>query len=64
VERLMTENGKTTDLLRALIAIAMLAFAVGTLSACNTAEGLGKDVKAAGDAIEDTAEETEEEFED
>lgn len=27
-----------------------------TLSACNTIEGAGEDVEAAGDAIEDTAE--------
>jgi predicted small secreted protein len=28
------------------------------LSACNTMEGMGKDVSAAGDAVSDTAQET------
>lgn len=30
------------------------------LSGCNTMEGLGEDVEAAGEAIEDTAEEVDE----
>lgn len=38
-----------------LVALALTAAAV-TLSACNTTEGFGRDVEAAGDAIEDTAE--------
>lgn len=52
---------------RALITVCMLAFTVamlGTLTACNTTEGLGQDVEAAGDMIEETAEETEDELED
>jgi len=53
-----------TDLLKVLIAVSILAFTLGTLTACNTAEGLGQDVEAAGDVIEETAEETEEELED
>ena len=32
------------------------------LSACNTTQGLGEDVEAAGDVIEDTAEEAEDEL--
>ena len=52
------------DLLKALITVSFLAFTASTLTACNTAEGLGQDVEAAGDVIEETAEETEEELED
>ena len=35
---------------------ALLLFAVLSLSACNTASGLGKDVEAAGETLSDTAE--------
>lgn len=35
---------------------ALLALAAGlAVSACNTVEGAGKDVKSAGEAVEDTA---------
>lgn len=37
-----------------LVALTLTAAAAG-LSACNTTEGFGRDVEAAGDAIEDTA---------
>ena len=37
----------------ALILLAM--FSLGVLSACNTVEGVGKDVKSAGEKVEDTA---------
>ncbi len=37
-------------------AILALTFAF-TLSACNTIEGAGEDIEAAGDAIDDSAEE-------
>lgn len=40
-----------------LIALAAL-FAAGSLAACNTVEGAGEDVQAAGQAIEQTAQET------
>lgn len=33
------------------------AVAAGALSACNTIEGMGKDIKSTGKAIEKTAEE-------
>ena len=39
---------------RLMITIAAL-FAVLGLSACNTIEGMGKDISKAGDAIENTA---------
>jgi predicted small secreted protein len=39
-----------------LIALAVLLFAVSSLSACNTVSGIGKDTQAAGKAIEKTAE--------
>jgi entericidin B len=37
------------------ITIVVSLFAVLTLSACNTVEGLGQDIKKAGGAIEDAA---------
>ena len=39
-----------------LIALAAL-FAAGSLAACNTVEGVGEDVQAAGKAVEETAQE-------
>jgi predicted small secreted protein len=40
-----------------LIALAAL-MAAGSLAACNTVEGAGRDIQTAGDAIEETAQET------
>jgi len=37
------------------LAIALLGMSVLTLSACNTVEGAGKDVKATGQAVENAA---------
>jgi predicted small secreted protein len=37
------------------IALAAVLAAAALVSACNTVEGAGRDVKSAGDAIEDTA---------
>ena len=42
----------------ALFAVAVLP----TLAACNTIEGLGKDVKAGGQAVEETAKEVKEDI--
>ncbi len=44
--------------------IPFLALAVVFLSACNTVKGVGQDVKAGGEAIEDTARTTQEEISD
>lgn len=41
-----------------LIAFAAMIGAVAVLSACNTVEGVGEDVQQAGQAVEQTAEET------
>jgi entericidin B len=35
--------------------LALIGFSVLTLSACNTVEGAGKDVKATGQAVENAA---------
>jgi entericidin B len=44
---------------RAAILLSLLSAAGLTmLSACNTVEGVGRDLQRAGDAIEDEAEET------
>ena len=40
---------------RALIVAASLGAATLGVAACNTTEGLGKDVESTGDAIKDTA---------
>ncbi len=42
----------------ALFAIALIP----TVTACNTIEGMGKDVKAGGQAVEETAAEVKEEI--
>lgn len=44
--------------LRALALLAVLGFASGSLAACNTISGAGEDIKAGGDAVHDTAEDT------
>ena len=36
-----------------LLSVSALLGVIGALSACHTIEGLGKDVKSAGGAIED-----------
>ncbi|HJW47337.1 MAG TPA: entericidin A/B family lipoprotein [Lysobacter sp.] len=42
--------------MKRLTAVLLLAlFSMGTLSACNTMEGLGKDVKKLGEKVEDKA---------
>jgi entericidin B len=46
-----------------LYAITALFFMALVLSGCNTARGMGEDVSAAGDAMSNTAEDTEEEIE-
>ncbi|MCR2746820.1 entericidin A/B family lipoprotein [Limnobacter parvus] len=40
-----------------IISALLLALSALSLSACNTVEGVGKDLKAGGEAIERTAEE-------
>ena len=40
-----------------------LLFMATVLSGCNTARGMGEDIEAAGGAMSDTAEDTEEEIE-
>lgn len=43
--------------MKRVIALMLLALmSVGSLTACNTVAGVGKDVEAAGDKIEDKAE--------
>ena len=42
--------------MKCLMALLLLAlFSVGTLSACNTIAGAGKDVQKAGEKVEDAA---------
>ena len=43
--------------MKRVIALMLLAmFSMGTLTACNTVAGVGKDVEKVGDKIEDKAE--------
>ncbi len=43
--------------MKRLIALMLVAmFSMGTLTACNTMAGVGKDVEKVGDKIEDKAE--------
>jgi entericidin A len=43
--------------MKRLMAVLLLAlFSMGTLSACNTMAGAGKDVQGAGEKVEDKAE--------
>lgn len=44
--------------MRTLMSLLLIAAAGSWLAACNTSEGIGKDVEAAGEAIEKTAKET------
>jgi predicted small secreted protein len=46
-----------------LLALTALFFMALGLSACNTARGMGEDVEAAGSAMSNTAEDTEEDIE-
>lgn len=39
-----------------------ILLSTGTLTACNTTEGVGEDVQAAGQGVEDAAENTSEEI--
>lgn len=50
-----------TDPLWVLGLITLFVMALG-LSSCNTIEGMGKDVSAAGGAVSDTAKDTKEEM--
>lgn len=45
------------------ISIPVLALAAVLLAACNTVEGVGRDVKAGGEAIEDTAQDVRDDVE-
>jgi entericidin A len=48
-----TNRGEPMKRLMALLLLAL--FSVGTLSACNTVAGAGKDVQKAGEKVEDAA---------
>jgi len=50
----VTETPRKESQMKALL-IAIVGFAVLSLSACNTVEGAGKDVKATGQAVENAA---------
>ena len=47
------------NFVKSLIALLFVTGGL-TLSACNTTEGVGEDIEAAGDAIDDAAEEAQE----
>lgn len=43
---------------RMIVLMLLAMFSIGTLSACNTVKGVGKDVQKAGDKVEDAADKT------
>jgi len=51
---------KRSALQRLVVLMIMAMFSMGTLTACNTVAGAGKDIKGAGDKIEDKAEDCKE----
>lgn len=40
---------------RSMALLLLVMFSIGTLSACNTVAGAGKDVQKAGEKVEDAA---------
>jgi predicted small secreted protein len=58
-----SRTGTDRSQLAWLLALTALFFMVLGLSACNTMRGMGEDVEAAGGAMSDTAEDTEEDIE-
>jgi predicted small secreted protein len=53
-EQVLTESSRRTRL-GALLAAALLAITGVSLTGCNTTEGVGEDVEAAGEGIQDAA---------
>lgn len=43
---------------RMIVLMLLAMFSIGTLTACNTVKGVGKDVQKAGDKVEEVADET------
>lgn len=50
--------------MKKIISIPVLALAAVFMTACNTVEGVGEDVQAGGEAIEDTAKEVKDDITD
>lgn len=50
--------------MRIVITLMLAMLFAGGITGCNTTRGLGQDVEAAGEGLEEVAEETEEELED
>ena len=48
---------------KTLVALMAAGFASATLAACNTVDGAGRDIQAAGSGVSHAANETEEELE-
>ena len=48
--------------MKKFLAVMTIVFALPTLAACNTIEGMGKDVRAGGQAVEEVARDTREEI--
>jgi predicted small secreted protein len=53
-----TKDNAMNTLLRKSSALALLALLLASLSACNTIEGVGKDVQEVGEEVEEAADET------
>ncbi len=48
--------------MKSKIAVPFMCMAALMLAACNTVEGVGRDVEAAGESIQDTSQEVEEDL--
>lgn len=53
---ILARSSANRSVLQAFLVALLLTASALALSACNTARGFGQDVEAAGDSIEDTAE--------
>lgn len=54
----MKSKDEYRELMTAIVIAAMATAASASLMACNTTEGVGEDIGAAGDAIDDAAEDS------
>nr|WP_298682190.1 entericidin A/B family lipoprotein [uncultured Dongia sp.] len=52
----------TADTARKLFMVGLIALAIPAISACNTVKGAGKDIEKGGEAIQDGAEDVQEDI--
>ncbi len=57
MESVTVREDKTRGLVKRIIVASAVAVSVLALNACNTTEGVGKDIKSAGKGLEEAAQE-------